>query len=629
MTKSEEPREARSKKRVSLASMAKSSALPRTKKAGSKSFAFLQTPSEAKATQTPARLPLRQHHAQYHRPQLLDHPEGFDRLLNWFEKEEHSRNMPWRREWIDVNERRAKRARTDNKEPPMDLHEELKRRAYQVWISEIMLQQTRVETVRDYWQAWMERWPTIEALAEAAPDDVLAAWRGLGYYSRATRIHQAAKSVVQDPELQGMLPDHVEDLQRKVPGVGPYTAGAISSIVFGHAVPILDGNVARVLSRQIALYADPKTKQTTDLLWETARLLVVRAATSPGAPPCDDNDCPPEPSAIPGKWNQGLMELGSTLCTPTKPDCPSCPLQATCMAFAEGMANAVSPVAPSEPADIEDLCTFCDDIPEAVPEFTDLKKEQVSLRKSTPAGPAKKAMKQTTLFGTAPPPKPGPKPSAGTTSKPSSDALVAQKYAQQFPRKAIKQNVRVEGRLVCILRLHTSSPAQPNLPDDQDGTLFLVHQRPGKGLLASLWEFPTAVLSNLTEEPAEDQVLSQAQDYVRDLLLPTWNGGQGYMQCTTERPGTARFLGRIKHTFSHLQWDMHVCLIDMHLGDLTRADAAHPSGTIARGAQWLRRDAVERLTMGTGLRRCWTLASSNTPLPDSHEPMSLPNTAFG
>lgn len=608
--------------------MAKSNALPRTKKASSKNFAFLQKSPWGQSTQAPALLPLRQHHVHYHRPQLLDHPEGFGRLLSWFEKEEHSRNMPWRREWIDINERRAKRARTDNKELPMDVHEELKRRAYQVWISEIMLQQTRVETVRDYWQAWMERWPSIEALAEAAPDDVLAAWRGLGYYSRATRIHQAAKSVVQDPKLKGMLPDHIEDLQRKVPGVGPYTAGAISSIVFGHAVPILDGNVARVLSRQIALYADPKTKQTTDLLWETARLLVVRAATSLGAT-CDGNDGAPEPSAIPGKWNQGLMELGSTLCTPTKPDCSSCPIQATCMAYAEGMANIAQPAAPSELPDIEDLCTYCDEIPEAVPEATDPKKGEDSPQTSAPGGPEKKAMKQTTLFGTALTPKPGPKSSAATAPKSPPDGLAAQKYVQQFPRKAIKQNVRVEGRLVCILRLCTSSPTQPNLSENEDGTLFLVHQRPEKGLLASLWEFPTAVLPNLTEEPAEDQVLSQAQDFVRDLLLPTWNGGQGYMQCATERPGTARFLGRIKHTFSHLQWDMHVCLIDLHKGDLTRADAAHPSGGIARGAQWLRRDAVERLTMGTGLRRCWTLVLSNTPLPDSHEPMSLPSTALG
>lgn len=295
-------------------------------------YTYLQAPRTTPVPQSPARLPLREHNAAYHRPQLLDQLEGIDRLLTWFDNEQHVRNMPWREQWIDPDAPLAKRTRTDTDDTPEEgVREHLKIRAYQVWISEIMLQQTRVETVRDYWQAWMERWPTIEALAKASTDDVLAAWRGLGYYSRATRIHQAAQLVVQDPELQGMLPDQVDELEKKVPGVGRYTAGAISSIVFGHAVPILDGNVARVLSRQTALYADPKAKQTVDLLWEMARLLVERAASHTNTDPMRV----PDRSATPGKWNQALMELGSTLCIPTKPDCASCPIQTTCSAFQE------------------------------------------------------------------------------------------------------------------------------------------------------------------------------------------------------------------------------------------------------------------------------------------------------
>lgn len=295
-------------------------------------FQFLKASHSPKTTQIPACPPTRAHSFAYHRPKLLDHAESIDGLLKWFEREEHKRNMPWRQAWIDIDAPQSKRPRqTGGADATLTLHEQLKQRAYQVWISEIMLQQTRVETVKEYWQSWMDRWPTIEALANASQDDVLAAWRGLGYYSRATRIHQAAKTIVNDPELKGLLPNEVEALERKVPGVGKYTAGAISSIVFGHAVPILDGNVARVLSRQTALYVDVRAKQYIDLLWELARLLVERAAALRHG----DTEQVPDRSPTPGKWNQGLMELGSTLCTPTKPDCPSCPIQRTCMAFAE------------------------------------------------------------------------------------------------------------------------------------------------------------------------------------------------------------------------------------------------------------------------------------------------------
>lgn len=116
-----------------------------------------------------------------------------------------------------------------------DLHRALSVRAYEVWISEIMLQQTRVSVVIDYWKRWMAKWPTIEELAVALEDEVISAWRGLGYYSRAKRIHEAAQMVVQDPSCGGLLPQDAGELQAKMPGVGKYTAGAICSIVFGKA----------------------------------------------------------------------------------------------------------------------------------------------------------------------------------------------------------------------------------------------------------------------------------------------------------------------------------------------------------------------------------------------------------
>ena len=175
----------------------------------------------------------RPHPPTYHRPYLLDQPDTAQHLLAWFDHKQHDRDMPWRQAWIEPDvPHSSKRPRLDA-EAPLTREERIQRRAYEVWISEIMLQQTRVETVREYWKAWMEKWPTLEALANASVDDVLAVWRGLGYYGRARRIHEAAQKVMTDPHLRGQLPANAQELMEHIPGVGPYTAGAISSIVFG------------------------------------------------------------------------------------------------------------------------------------------------------------------------------------------------------------------------------------------------------------------------------------------------------------------------------------------------------------------------------------------------------------
>ena len=268
-------------------------------------------------TNLPALPPARPHTLAYHRPLLLDPvgagPGGQARIdfLKWYDGVKRQRQMPWRQEWIDPE---AEGIDSD------DFQENLKRCAYRVWISEVMLQQTRVATVIDYFNRWMEKWPRIEDLAAASPEEVLAAWKGLGYYSRSARIHEAAKKVVGTKDLNGMLPELPESLCKEVPGVGPYTAGAISSIVFGHAVPIVDGNVIRVLSRQMGLMANIKEKATLTLLWETARRLVRRAVLD------YHPDCKKLPDAeqllrvegsqllprshVPGNLNQALMELG-------------------------------------------------------------------------------------------------------------------------------------------------------------------------------------------------------------------------------------------------------------------------------------------------------------------------------
>lgn len=293
----------------------------------------LFSPSPATDTNPRPCLPhARLHSLDYHRPLLLaGHASSQHRrsLLSWFDSVSEARAMPWRKAWIDP-------APADD---AVQLRRELEVRAYEVWISEVMLQQTRVAVVVDYWKRWMARWPTIHDLARADADHVLAAWRGLGYYSRATRIHDAAKLVVNDAGMRGLLPAAAADLAAHVPGVGRYTAGAISAIVFGLPEPMVDGNVLRVLSRQLGIYGNAKTdKAVVDTIWAAAGALVKAVAQLDGDEVCAPDESTP-PSDRPGRWGQALMELGSTVCTP-QPDCSSCPITATCRAYNEVHALA-------------------------------------------------------------------------------------------------------------------------------------------------------------------------------------------------------------------------------------------------------------------------------------------------
>ncbi len=179
---------------------------------------------------------------------------------------------------------------------------------YRIWVSEVMLQQTRVDTVLQYYGRWLERFPDVAALAGAELDDVLLTWQGLGYYRRARNMHRTALELRE--RHGGRLPDSYGAL-RELPGVGEYTAGAVASIAFGEAVPAVDGNVRRVLAR---LWDEPHPRP--GWLRRMAGRLV-----------------DPE---HPGDWNQALMDLGATVCTPTGPACASCPLSQWCRSRARG-----------------------------------------------------------------------------------------------------------------------------------------------------------------------------------------------------------------------------------------------------------------------------------------------------
>jgi len=204
-------------------------------------------------------------------------------LLDWFAK--HRADYPWRRDSTP----------------------------YHVWLSEIMLQQTQIETVIPYYMRFLKKYPSVNDLADAPIDDILKMWEGLGYYSRARNLHKAAQMVAH--EYGGEFPDTVDSLLQ-LSGVGRYTAGAIASIAFGLSASVLDGNVIRVFTRLLDMDEDVTQATTKTKLWDLADKWV--------------------PDQHAGDYNQALMELGQSICRPKNPTCEDCPIQAHCLAFANG-----------------------------------------------------------------------------------------------------------------------------------------------------------------------------------------------------------------------------------------------------------------------------------------------------
>ncbi len=205
------------------------------------------------------------------------------KLLAWFQREK--RDLPWRRA-------------TD---------------PFHIFAAEIMLQQTQSATAVPYYERFLKRFPDIQTLAESPLDEVYQQWQGLGYYSRARRLHDAAKIMMD--RFDGQVPDTAEELM-SLPGVGRYTAGAVASSAYQVAAPVVDGNVMRVLTRVFRVKGNPKTGAANKRLWEIAEALV--------------------PDENPKDFNAALMELGSLVCSPRKPNCGGCPVSAHCGAFEHG-----------------------------------------------------------------------------------------------------------------------------------------------------------------------------------------------------------------------------------------------------------------------------------------------------
>lgn len=217
-------------------------------------------------------------------------------LLRWYKR--HQRKLPWR------------------KDPD----------PYNVWISEIMLQQTQIPTALPYYDRWMKRFPTIHDLECAPLDSVLKCWEGLGYYARARNLHQAAQKIVKD--FGGKIPSDYQECL-KLPGVGRYTAGAILSIAYNKETPVLDGNVTRLLTRLFLIRQKVQERTTQEKLWKISESLI--------------------PQGEARSFNQALMELGSLVCTPQKPKCLLCPLRTVCKAFEKGIQEALPLQAEKKP----------------------------------------------------------------------------------------------------------------------------------------------------------------------------------------------------------------------------------------------------------------------------------------
>ncbi|KAK0548622.1 hypothetical protein OC845_003491 [Tilletia horrida] len=572
------------------------------------------------------------HDERYHVPILLTDQTASESLLSWFESVRTSRDMAWRKDWVDP--------------ATMSLADQ-SRRGYEVLVSETMLQQTRIETVKSYYKNWMDKFASIKDLAEADPDEVMAAWRGLGYYSRATRLQQAAKTV--HANFGGVLPSDPVVLERELAGVGRYTAGAVSSIVFGLPNPLLDGNVGRVLSRQIGLHADVKNKAVTDVLWHVADLLVnavskarlQEAQAGDSMVKLDDVKARAGPSATPGQWNQALMELGSTICTPF-PRCEECPIQKSCRAYAEGAALASHQSQKTDTAskrtaaqevdeipDIESLCQICEPMPtldeaiedassgdedEEQPQTSKLKKA----KKATTVSESK--MKQSTL-SFAPPPKTtaasAPKSKELEEAK-ATESKVIQAHVRQFPLKVAKKKIREEDAVVCIIEarqkrssngsngngtLTGKRKTRPAEPLRQQGSFFLIRRRPDKGLLAKMWEMPTYIFDDQDPDRDETDRVKAARKFsiatLKEIGLP--DGSK--LGKDTQSSLQASYIGSHTHVFSHLKMFMHVVHVTC---DLSEVKGQVVAGDVT--GKWVRaRELEEDHSMGNGMHTCWAM----------------------
>eukprot|EP01125_Pyxidicula_operculata_P020252 TRINITY_DN7458_c0_g1_i1.p1 TRINITY_DN7458_c0_g1~~TRINITY_DN7458_c0_g1_i1.p1 ORF type:complete len:698 (+),score=176.65 TRINITY_DN7458_c0_g1_i1:81-2174(+) len=398
------------------------------------------------------------------------------KLLEWYDKQQ--RLLPWRRP-SDNFVRQSENGREILKEYEQRKYDP----AYAVLVSEIMLQQTQVETVKSYFLKWMTKFPTIQHVADASLDEINAVWAGLGYYRRAKLLHQCAKTVTQqyndttskqtngeehankDKDDDGsveldrdevvddkktttsMIPQTYDKLL-KLPGIGSYTAAAITSIAFGHSKGAVDGNVIRVLSRVRHIAAPANKAKVKNLYSSLADDLV-------------DKDRP-------GDWNQAMMELGATICTPKNPSCESCPISASCLSFKKELSLRSKS---DQQEVVDDSTTPTTSTTKSCDVCEVMERDLVRLR--------------------------GPSAS----------------YVTLFPIKVPKKEARLLTTCVSIIQLTSSTTSTTTTPPKKDkkkksnnnislssSNRYLLVKRPKGGLLSSFWEFPSVDLDDTEDK---------------------------------------------------------------------------------------------------------------------------------
>ncbi|KAJ3340439.1 hypothetical protein HDU93_007046 [Gonapodya sp. JEL0774] len=463
------------------------------------------------------------HASSYHEWKNSDEIETIQNaLLKWYDDSFASgtqRNMPWRIH--DTKETTTKS--TDQ-------------RAYEIWLSEVMLQQTQVERARPYFMKWIEKWPTIKDLAEATESDVRALWSGLGYYTRATRLLDAARLVVE--KFEGKLPESVQVLQRELPGIGRYTAAAIASIAYGLPTAVVDGNVVRVLSRLRAIGGDPKSKSVETLFWSLASALL-----SPFRP---------------GAFNQALMDLGATVCTPRRPNCNGCVLRNVCRARAEEVAFSQI----STPTDIEDA-------------------------------PQRKSARPTRNY-----------------------TIIVVERINPDGENEIRIRRREEGGLLgglwefAMIEKSSSGQLHEGMSDMHDQNTGGKRKRTGGDMGATKGISQHAGKAEFNAPPtpgSSDCQRHAASSAVRDLLKIEI----GDFGCSTPknilsgRPNeytvsSCEQLGNVTHVFSHLAWKMDV----EHWVVVT----ASPEKDLTEdGFAWVKAKELDKFAMGNGMRKVWNM----------------------
>ncbi|XP_021459022.2 adenine DNA glycosylase [Oncorhynchus mykiss] len=407
------------------------------------------------------------------------------RILYWYDQ--GKRELPWRTVALT--------------EPDINI------RTYAVWVSEIMLQQTQVATVIDYYNKWMKRWPTVQGLAAATLEEVNQMWAGLGYYSRGKRLQEGAQKVV--AELGGEMPRTVEALLKQLPGVGRYTAAAVGSIALGQVTGAVDGNVIRVLCRVRAIGADSTSPAVTEALWSTANTLVSQER--------------------PGDFNQAMMELGARVCTPKGPQCNQCPIQTLCHSYRK--------VSVKREENSTKLLGKLNRVPASLPDVEDCV-------------------------------------TSGTCKLCPTEPWDSQLGVLNFPRKAVKKAPRVERTLTCVV-------SRPGAGGDVE---YLLTQRPSKGLLAGMWEFPSLLLEGENSEMKQRGALC---------------AGVGRMLGVRLDNGLLQYVGEVVHIFSHIHQTYVVYSLCLNVSD--------EGGKAQSTTRWLTRPSLQEAAVSTGVKKIMKL----------------------